>query len=187
VTLYHEGTIVPDEVKLFEIPVPRELAKAKGRKSISVTVAYDPPVSLVRRDRPAGVYLTWGLARGDTSPKDVESAIAAAAEEEASETGSSDPTASTKTPSVFMPGDLPKRPQQRGTVQKNAFSWQRGDHGDTYHLAVTAKATRARDAKIVQRYAVVVTIECADASVNVYTAVRMRVVAARVRVRVDGS
>ncbi len=185
VTLYHEGTIVPDEVKVFEVPVPPELTKAKGRKAISITVAYDPPVSLVRRDRPAGTSLTWGLARGDVPEDKLEAAIAA--EAESGEADASAAPATTKKPSVFMPGLLPKRPQQQGAVQKNVFSWMRGQHGDTYRLAVTAKATRARDARVAQRYAVAVTLECADAEVNVYTAVRTRVAAGRIRVQVTGS
>ena len=66
-TLYYEGEIAMDEVKLFEIPVPEEFPHAKGRKSLYATMAYDPPVSVVHRDRPAGVNITWGLARGDVS------------------------------------------------------------------------------------------------------------------------
>lgn len=73
---------------------------------------------------------------------------------------------------------------QRGTVQKNVFQWQRGEHGDTYRLAVTAKATRPAHADDRQRFAVVATLECEDAGVNVYTAVRTRLAAGRVRVRV---
>lgn len=183
VTLYHEGTIVPDEVKVFEVPVPRELSKAKGRKTISVTVAFDPPVSLVRRDRPSGVSLTWGLASGDVPEGTLEAAIAAEAESEEPEVSPSPPPRR----SVFIAGDLPKRAQQHGAVQKNVFPWTRGEHGETYRLAITAKATRARDAKAAQRYAVAVTLECEDAEVNVYAAVRTRVVAGRVRVQVTGS
>lgn len=50
---------------------------AKGRKRLLATVAYDPPVSVVHRDRPAGINLTWALARGDVSEAEVQATIAA--------------------------------------------------------------------------------------------------------------
>ena len=37
-----DRTIEPDEVLLFEIPVPQALIDSRGRKRITVTVAYDP-------------------------------------------------------------------------------------------------------------------------------------------------
>ncbi len=186
-TLYYEGEIEVDEVKLFEIPVPIEFARAAGRKSISVTVAYDPPVSVVHRDRPAGINLAWGLARGDVPERTLEAAIAAEAEEEIETPPPAvREEAGTRRKSPFMPGELPKRLQQRGTVQKNVFTWKRGEHGDTYRLAVMAKATRPAHARDRQRFAVVVTLESEDAKVNVFNTVRVRLAAARVRVRVKG-
>jgi hypothetical protein len=189
VTLYYEGQIVPDEVKLFEIPVPVAFASAKGSKSITVSVAYDPPVSVVHRDRPAGVHLTWRLARGDVPVSIVEDAIAAEAELEGEDTPAPAPKAKAiaKKKSPFRTGDLPVRLQQRGTVQKNVFSWTRGTYGDTYRLAVIAKATRPAHARKTQDFAVVVTLECVDDSVNVFNLVRTRLGAGRVRIRVPAS
>jgi hypothetical protein len=83
-----------------------------------------------------------------------------------------------------MPGQLPKRQQQRGTIQKNVFTWSRGAYGDPYRLAITAKAVRPAYANDRQRFAIAVTLECADETVNIYTAVRARLAAGRVRVRV---
>jgi hypothetical protein len=187
VTLYYEGVVQVDEVKVFDLPVPRELARSKGKKAIAATLAYDPPVSAVDRDRPAGIRLTWGLARGDVPEKEVERAIAAEAEADVGEPSSSvaseDPTS--KIRSVFMTGRLPKRPQQRGAVQKNRFIWTRGEYGDTYRLAVTARATRPRHAEASQRFALVVTLESEDTSVNLYTVIRTRLAAARVRVQIS--
>lgn len=184
VTLYYEGEIEVDEVKLFELPVPKEVSAAKGRKSLSITIAYDPPVSVVHRDRPAGISLTWGVARGDVAESAVQAAIAAEAEkdQEAPPTGEGSSKAKK---SVFMTGKVPKRPQQRGTVQKNVFPWSRGEHGETYRLAITAKANRPAHADDRQHFAVVATLECEDSLVNIYTAVRARLGAGRVRVRVQ--
>ena len=179
-TLYYEGEIVPDEVKLFDIPVPPEFAKTKGRKAITVTVAFDPPVSVVHRDRPAGVHLTWRLARGDVPVSKVETAIAAEAvqDDDAKEPDSKSP---------FRRGDLPSRIQQHGTVQKNVFSWKRGVYGDMYRLAVIAKAVRPAHAETRQGFAIVVSLECEDERVNVFNLVRTRLGAGRVRIRVPGS
>ena len=187
VTLFHEGHIDVDEVKLFDIPVPSDLAQSKGRKSITVTIAYDPPVSVVNRERPAGVVLTWRLARGDVPEEQVERAIAETAEEEletSKEEGESEPERRKR---VFWPGKMPKRPQQRGTVQKDVFSWVRGEYGDPYRLAVTAKATRPAYKSASQRFAVIVTLECEDPAVQLYTVLRARLAAGRVRVRVPAA
>jgi hypothetical protein len=94
------------------------------------------------------------------------------------------PTEKGKTKSPFWNGTLPKRMQQRGTVQKNIFSWMRGAYGDPYRIAVTAKAVRPVYAKDSQRFALVATLECQDSSVNVYNLVRARLSAGRVRIRV---
>jgi hypothetical protein len=182
VTLYYEGEIVPDEVKVFDVPVPADFAKARGRKRIIVTIAFDPPVSVVHRDRPAGVHLTWGLARGDVPESRLHAAIAAAAVRDAEDAPEE---ASDKSP--FMKADLPKRIQQRGTVQKNVFSWARGSYGETYRLAVTAKAIRPAYLDEPQGFAVVVTLESEDDGVNVFNLVRARLAAGRVRVRVPSS
>lgn len=189
VTLYYEGAITPDDVQVFDIIVPTDFAKAKGLKRISVSLAFDPPVSVVHRDRPAGVRLTWGLARGDVSEPKLHAAIAEEAEAEAeAEDGSvsdaGDTTAKKKTKSPFMKSDLPKRVQARGTVQKSEFTWTRGAYGEVYRLAVTAKAVRPGHSSTTQTFAVVVSLECADNEVNVFSLVRARLGAGRVRVRV---
>jgi len=181
-TLFYEGEIVPDQVKLFDIPVPPEFAKTKGRKAITITIAFDPPVSVVHRDRPAGVHLTWRIARGDVAAAKVEAAIAAEAERESVDADADSVQVKQKTP--FQKGDLPTRIQQRGTIQKNVFSWKRGVYGDTYRLAVIAKAIRPAFATTEQRFAAVVSLECEDDQVNVFNLVRTRLAAGRVRVRV---
>lgn len=186
-TLFAESRVAVDEVRLFDVPVPDDFARAKGKKRIVVTIAFDPPVSLTHRDRPAGIQLTWGLVRGDKSDEDVRAAISAVAESEVSGAAA---TLRPKASDIFMPASqtkLRKAPQRRGTVQKNVFEWSRGAYGDRYQIAVTAKANRPRHANDTQRFAVVVTLERDDDAVNVYTLVRARLDAGRVRVRVPGT
>jgi hypothetical protein len=133
---------------------------------------------VVHRDRPAGVHLTWRLARGDVPVSEVEAAIAA----EAAQVDDSTAASSKKSP--FRSGDLPTRIQQHGTVQKNVFSWKRGVYGDTYRLAIIAKAVRPAHAETRQGFAIVVSLECEDAGVNVFNLVRARLGAGRVRIRI---
>ena len=84
----------------------------------------------------------------------------------------------------FVKLDLPSRIQQAGTLQKNIFTWVRGQYGDTYRLAVIARAIRPAHASTPQRFAVVVSLEGEDDRVNVFNLVRTRLAAGRVRVRV---
>ncbi len=186
-TLFAESRVDVDQVRLFDVPVPDDFARAKGRKRIVVTIAFDPPVSLTHRDRPPGIQLTWGLVRGNVSDEAVRVAISAIAESDAAGASATPrPSAS----DVFMPASqtkLLKSSQRRGTVQKNVFEWTRGVYGDRYQLAVTAKANRPRHANDTQRFAAVVTLERDDDAVNVYSLVRARVDAGRVRIRVQGT
>jgi subtilisin family serine protease len=185
-TLFHSGTVGIDDVQLFEIPVPADLAKSKGTKRLIVTVAYDPPVSALDQMRPRGIVLTWKVARGDIDEAKVVDKVAEAAEEESSGEVGEAKSAKDKKP-VFMTGKLPHRLQQRGTIQKDIFEWKRGSYGETYRLALVAKATRPVHAAERQRFAVVVTIEHDDPTVAVYTSIRARLAAGRARVRVPGA
>jgi hypothetical protein len=72
-------------------------------------------------------------------------------------------------------------------VQKNVFSWKRGVYGDTYRLAITAKAVRPAHAETPQGFAIVVSLECEGDAVNVFNLVRTRLGAGRVRIRVPAS
>lgn len=186
-TLYFAGEIEVDAVLLFDIPIPAELNDSKGRKRITVTVAYDPPVSALEQVRPAGINLTWKVAKANIADSVIMSELVAVAERELDSTR--DGEASPKKPrkKVFEAGTLPRRVQQRGTVQKNVFEWRNKFPGDTWRLALTAKATRAVHANEKQRFAVAVTVEHAANEIAVYQAIRARLPAGRVRVRVPAS
>jgi hypothetical protein len=181
-TLIYEGVLAVDEVKIFEIPVPPDVMAARGRKIITVTVAYDPPVSVARRDRPAGITLRWEIARGDVPDAVIRAKIASEEEDAGAATWT---TKGGKPKAVFLQWKaLPRRPQRRGTISKSVFEWKRKHAGESYSLAIIARATRPGLEEEQQRFAVVVSVECGDESVNVYQAVRARLAAGRVRVRV---
>jgi hypothetical protein len=181
VTLFSEGEIAMDQVLIFDVPIPTELQSSRGKKRLTVAIAYDPPVSPLEQIRPAGISLTWKVARPDADDATLLKAIASDAEADVGETPA--PNAR-KTKAVFQIGTLPKRPQQRGTVQKDIFEWSRPPGGDSWKLALTAKATRLAHAQERQRYAIVVTIEHTSGQVEIYQSVRARAAHARVRLRV---
>jgi hypothetical protein len=187
VTLYFAGEVAIDAVLLFEIPVPSELVDSKGKKRITVTVAYDPPVSALEQVQPAGINLTWKVAKANISDSAIEAELVASAEEDLAGAGEEESTPKKAKKKVFEAGTLPRRVQQRGTVQKNIFEWTRKVPGDTWRLALTAKATRPVHANDRQRYAIAVTIEHSTESVAIYQSVRSRVPAGRVRIRVPAA
>jgi hypothetical protein len=196
VTYYCEDEIEPDQIHLFEIFVPSEIHDGKGKKSIAVTLAYDPPTSVVDANSPAGIELNWNLARGDVPIAQVEKAIVAEATKEERTAAVAARKALReklkkgedvkKDKSPFMLNtELPKKIQSQGTVQKNVFVWEKkGKFGATYHLAVSAKAIRPVHQKDKQRYAVVVTLECQDPETKLYALSRAKMLTARARVKV---
>lgn len=186
-TLYFAGDIAIDAVLLFEIPVPRELSDSKGRKRITVTVAYDPPVSALEQVRPSGINLTWKVAKANVADDVIMAELVAAAERELDATSDGKGTPKKKKQKAFEAGSLPRRIQQRGTVQKNIFECTNKVPGDAWHLALTANATRAAHANEKQRFAIAVTVEHARSEVEVYHSIRARLPAGRVRVRVPAS
>jgi hypothetical protein len=186
-TLYFAGEIAVDAVLLFDIPVPPELSDSRGRKRITVTVAYDPPVSALEQVRPTGINLTWKVAKANIAESMIMSELVAVAERELNSTSAGEASPKRTKKKVFETGTLPRRLQLRGTVQKNIFEWTNKVPGDTWRLALTAKATRAVHANEKQRFAVAVTVEHAANEIAVYHAIRARLPAGRVRVRVPVS
>ncbi len=184
-TLYHEGTILPNEVQLFEIPVPREFAEANGAKRIWVTVAYDPPTTVFDELNIAGIRIGTHLARGDRSEAEVLTAVSEV--EAAAEQADGEPEESLgkkgKRP-VFWRGKYPYRMQSAGSVYKNLFEWKRGFYGESYRLALVARAVRPAHQAEAQSFAVVVGLESEDAGVNVFNTVKTRVEGIRARVRI---
>jgi len=123
-TLYFAGEIAIDAVLLFDIPVPPELSDSKGRKRITVTVAYDPPVSALEQVRPAGINLNWKVARANIADSVIMSELVAVAERELDSTSDGEASPKKTKKKVFEAGTLPRRVQQRSTVQKNIFEWR---------------------------------------------------------------
>lgn len=63
VTMFAEDEIEIDHFKVFEIYVPEELAVLKGKKRISITLAFSPPTRHTRKDY-IGYDMDFKLIRG---------------------------------------------------------------------------------------------------------------------------
>lgn len=63
VALYAEDELEVDHFAVYQIPIPELFQSERGRRTLRVTLAYDPPVRHTRRDY-AGNTVTFRLIRG---------------------------------------------------------------------------------------------------------------------------
>ncbi len=175
VVMYAQETLAFDNFHIYEVPIPNELIEENGTRTISVSLAYDPPVRHTRFDY-LGVKMSFRLIRGK-SADDVVDAYRSRTKDEVKV----DPLGSTRYDCKLVPTPTVR---EGGTLQKASFTMkQQPDsvYGNTYYLVVSCLRKWARDEHGPQRYAVVVTVEH-SANVNLYSTIQQRVTA-RVRVR----
>lgn len=66
VVLYAEDELPVDHFAVYELVIPKEFQTVKGRRTIKVSLAYDPPVRHSREDY-AGIGMSFRLIRGCSS------------------------------------------------------------------------------------------------------------------------
>ena len=159
---------------MYEVPIPSEFLNTKGETSISVSLAFDPPVRHSHFDC-LGVNMSFRLIRGQNVGEVVEVFRKRTKDE--------DPVDNLAQSSncKMVPGP---NLREGGTLQRADFIMKRNpmyDYGDTYFLVVRCERKWARDEHGPQRYAVVVTIKHAEA-INIYSRIQQRI-QARVRAR----
>ncbi len=178
VVLYAQSQLDFDKFHIYELPIPEEFIEQRGSRSITVTLAYDPPVRHTRFDY-LGVKMSFRLVRGKTADEVAEAFRSRNAEESPvdSITSSSSSCCNMKPSPTEREG---------GTLQKATFAMQRKplrDYGDIYYLVVRCEKKWARDEHAPQRYAVVAVVQH-SAQINLYNTIRARVRAlAQLRVR----
>lgn len=176
VVLYAQSQLDLDKFHIYELPIPDEFLQERGTRSITVTLAYDPPVRHTRFDY-LGVKMSYRLIRGKTADE-----VAAAFESRSSD---EDPVDSITSSSSFCCNMKPSSTQREGgTLQRGTFTMRqkpRSDYGDTYYLVVRCEKKWAREEHAPQRYSVVVVMQH-SAQINLYNTIRERLVA-RLRVR----
>jgi hypothetical protein len=175
VVLYAESQLEFDNFHIYELPIPDEFIQERGTRSITVTLAYDPPVRHTRFDY-LGVKMSFRLIRGKTVDEVVE-----AFRSRTSEEGHVDRLSSTSFDCPITPSPIVR---EGGTLQRGTFTMRKKpstDYGDTYFLVVRCEKKWARDEHGPQRYSVVATMQH-SAQINIYNTIRERVTA-RLRVR----
>lgn len=164
--LFYQGTIEPNRVAYFDIPVPATLSTAEdGIKRLTVSVVHAPEVQRWGLERYLGTTLKWRMFRGDV---DKEEIIAAMSIEDGDD-GADQPERPGE-----LSGTLRVTLRSRGCVQHDIIEWIRHqDHysAGSYTLAVAAYQKWTRKVEPVP-YAIVVRLEDTTRTAEVYTEVQ---------------
>jgi hypothetical protein len=172
VVLYAEDELALDYFAVYEIPIPENFQSEKGRRTIRVTLAFDPPVRHTRVDY-AGVTMNFRVKRGCT-PELIFEHYRKRTKEEGRQ-----PDIEDKFDCDLKPG-----PQSRegGTLQSACVEYKRSltNYGDSYYLVVRCEGGWAGNLVDRQRFAVVVEL-AHEAEIQLYERVQVRT-----RARVEG-
>jgi hypothetical protein len=174
VTLIAQDRIAIDTLILYEIPIPDALRNAPGKKTIIVSLAFDPPVRR-RRAEYLGVEMGINLFRGKT-PDEIVAAYRSVTRDQREEA----PGALRAPHQCDL---LPKsRVVETSTLQRREWSFSREtrDYGETYYLMVQARRNWAPPEIVIQDFGVAVTITAV--APQLYNQIQQRV-RARERVR----
>jgi hypothetical protein len=187
VLLITESSIGLDSFQLFEIPfLPADFLRLKGRRCLSVSLAFDPPTRQTRGDSYLGLSMQFHLFRNTDAHtvagafRDWNSAPPAAAEQRLESALGAIP-ASQKID--FDPGSnvLGKGTLQRGLKHVGSTRWTYDD--GPLILAISCLRKWAPPELSAQRYAVVVSLKHSDPTADLHSALQARL-QPRQRVRV---
>ena len=177
--LYFDGTLRPDNVAYFDIPVPLELKDGTGTNRLTLTVCYAPPVQRWGLEEYLGVRAKFRVFSGNVSPYDIENSMSVSENEDEPD------TEDVEKPNE-LPGKIGINVRSRGTLQHDIFEWTRHREEMSVHnytLAVAASRARWGGKKLPPvSLAVVVRLEDTSRTVAVVNA---RVEEALVRVRAN--
>lgn len=166
VVLFAESELDLDHFHVYQVPIPSEFQDVRGRKTIDVVLAYDPPVNSGRIDYLGG-KMSFRLLRGRTEAQVVEACRQQVRGEETvgSLSGTRFDCQMSPTPRIREPGTL-----QKATFQMT----QANRYGETFYLVVRCEKQKwVRPEYLRQRYAVVVTLKHQE-PVNIYNRISQR-------------
>lgn len=168
VVLYAEDELPLDHFAVYEIPIPEPFQSEAGRRTLKVTLAYDPPVRHTRTDY-AGVSMSFRLLRGCDSQLVFEHFRRRDAADGAV------PEIPSRYNCAMKPGP---QLRERSTLQSASVTYTRdlGNYGDRYYLVVRCESGWA--ANSIQRQAFAVVVELShEAEIQLYQRVRVRMTA----------
>jgi hypothetical protein len=166
VVLYAEDELALDHIAVYEVPIPEVFQSEAGRRTIRVTLAFDPPVRHTRLDY-AGVTMNFRLIRGCSSDTIFEHFRRRTQEEGQA------PDIKNRFKCSLEPGSTER---EKGTVQTASVKYKRSlsEYGDRYYLVVRCEAGWAANMGLRQRFAVVVEL-AHEAEIKLYEHIRVRV------------
>jgi len=176
VVMFSEEQLNYDNFHIYEIPIVNDFIQTNGERSISVSLAFDPPVRHSRIDY-IGVKMSFRLIRGKSL--DI---VAETFRKRTKDEKTVDSFSNTKYNCNMTPG--PNK-REGGTLQKASFTMKNNpihDYGNTYFLVVICEKKWAPENEAPQTYSVVVQVEHA-ANINLHAQIRYRI-KPPVRVRV---
>jgi hypothetical protein len=144
VCLVAQGSLELDCFTVYEVPVPPEFCSAPGKKTISVALAFDPPVRR-RRAEYLGVEMSFRLIRGRSLEQVVAAYKTLAPDEEPERAIRGRFLVKLEPPeaSRSMAGI-----RKKSTLQKACCTFQRlREYGESYHLVVRAEMGTTRSAE----------------------------------------
>lgn len=161
VTLVAEGSLTLDRFAVYSVPIPQSFVDARGRKSIRVALAFDPPVRRRRMDY-LGVQMTFQMIRGKTLDEVIDAYRSVDPDEE---------------PERAIQGSCkidfePKESSRIGGYKRKLSTLQRADasftrigarYSDTYWLVVRSERKWAPVEIETQDYAIAVVLAAEDA------------------------
>jgi len=165
VVLFADDELEIDHFAVYRIPIPETFQSEAGKRTIRVTLAYDPPVRHTRTDY-TGVGMSFRLIRGCEPDLLFEHYRRRSTEE------GPFPELADRYNCKLTPGP---QARERGTVQSASVTYQRNveGYGDAYYLVVRCEGGWAGD---VGRQGFAVVIEMShEAEVQLYERVRQRV------------
>ncbi len=152
--LYYQGTIKPNTVAYFDVPIVEQLADSNAAKNLTVTVVHSPEVQRWGLERYFGTDLKWRMFRGDIRQDDVIAAMSTDEEDDSSEED------------VVLPNELKfshgVNRRSRGVIQHDLLSWKqhREEYSESpYTLAVSAYERWGRNNPDDVPFAIVIRIE----------------------------
>lgn len=165
VILYAEDELPLDHFAVYQIPIPIEF-QGGGRRTLRVTLAYDPPVRHSRADY-AGVGMSFRLLRG-CDPALIFEHFRRRKKEEGRH-----PDIEGRYNCNLLPG---AQQREKGTVQSASVTFTRDTdvYGQDYYLVVRCESGWAESFVTKQRFAVTVELEHQQ-EVQLYARLRARV------------
>ncbi|WP_147377627.1 hypothetical protein [Mesorhizobium waimense] len=150
---------------VYRVPIPREF-QSKGRRTIRVSLAFDPPVRRTRAEY-IGTKMNFRLLRGCPSQEVFAHFRARAANE------GDPPGIASKFQCDMKPGPKSRDGLTLQTAVKN-FVQDTAAYGDEYYLVVRCAGGWAEEQEVSQRFAVVVELEH-EPAVQLHARLRQRI------------